>query len=124
MNVPIEDTNYIEIDYLAWLIQLAIWLSITFVTKMVLFEMQALLKDPLGVFSFYILIWLNPFPIAKLIFVMIFVPTIMNGIQFWIQDNVLKKKSYAADSEEIEEAEEEAHVRRHLEFDELYPNEE
>jgi len=91
---------------------------------MVLFEMQALLKDPLGVFSFYILIWLNPFPIAKLIFVMIFVPTIMNGIQFWIQDNVLKKKSYAADSEEIEEAEEEAHVRRHLEFDELYPNEE
>lgn len=82
-------------------------------------------KTPLGICSYVLLFWLNPVPIGKLIFVMIFIPTIMNGLQFWIQDNVLKKKSYSADSEEIEEEEDEhTYVKRHLEFDELYPNEE
>lgn len=84
MNIPMEDVNYIEIDYVTWLIQLAIWLSITFMSKMILFYVQAIFKYPLGIASYCLLFWLNNFPVTKLVFVMIIVPTIMNGIQFWI----------------------------------------
>ncbi|EAR87294.1 vaculolar membrane protein (macronuclear) [Tetrahymena thermophila SB210] len=127
MNIPMEDVNYIEIDYLTWLIQLAIWLTLTFISKMILFFVQALLKYPLGLASYFLLYWLNSMPVVKLVFVMIIIPTIMNGMQFWIQDNVLKKKSYAADTEDIEEDDqdnEDIIIKKNFYVSELYANEE
>ena len=60
----------------------------------------------LGELSFYMIIWLNPFPLYKLIFVMMIVPTFMNMLLFWIQDNFLKKRVFSEDEEEIEEIDE------------------
>lgn len=43
----------------------------------------------LGIISFYLLIWINPYPLLKLILVMMVVPTFMNMLLFWVQDNYL-----------------------------------
>ena len=38
--------------------------------------------------------WIQPFKVLELILVIIIVPVIMNGLAFWIQDNVLMKKDH------------------------------
>ena len=48
---------------------------------------------------------MNDFPLIKLFIIMFIVPIVMNSFLFWVQDNVLKKKSFSKDTEEIEEKE-------------------
>ena len=49
--------------------------------------------------------FMNDFPLIKLFIIMFIVPIVMNSFLFWVQDNVLKKKSFSKDTEEIEEKE-------------------
>ena len=37
--------------------------------------------------------WTQAYPILELFIVIVFVPVIMNGLAFWVQDNFLMKKS-------------------------------
>ena len=85
--------------------QLGIWLAIVLLVKFIVFTIQYLLFKQLGYLSYIVLYWMNSIPLLKLVFVMMIVPTFMNMLLFWIQDNFLKKKNYSGDDEEIEEME-------------------
>lgn len=36
--------------------------------------------------------WIENYPVLELLVVIVFVPVLMNGLAFWIQDNFLMKK--------------------------------
>lgn len=81
----------IRIEYLVWGTQLIIWNLIVVVSKIFLYVIQFKLSSVLQLAGDFLFDWLNGMPNLKLIIVMVFVPLILNGIQFWIQDNFLKK---------------------------------
>mmetsp|Transcript_22518 Transcript_22518/g.40573 ORF Transcript_22518/g.40573 Transcript_22518/m.40573 type:complete len:229 (-) Transcript_22518:1444-2130(-) len=79
-------------DFKAWGIQLAAWCFIVFVTKWTLVGFIYLFRSMLSAMGEY---FLSPFaysPELELVVVMVVIPTIMNIIQFWIQDNFLMSK--------------------------------
>lgn len=87
-----EDTDE-EIDLGAWSLQLMIWVSIVAFVKWLLL---------IAIIYFHLFFteigkrMLEPFaddPRLELVFVMIIVPTVMNILQFWVQDNFLKQKN-------------------------------
>ena len=72
--------------------QLLIWVSVVVIGKGALFGFEFGLRNPLKKFSFLIMGWIENYPIFELFVVIVFVPVIMNGLAFWIQDNFLMKK--------------------------------
>jgi hypothetical protein len=44
--------------------------------------------------------WITSYPTLELVIVMFLVPVIMNALAFWVQDNVLMKKSDKAKKNE------------------------
>lgn len=73
--------------------QLLIWVSVVIIGKGCLFGFEYGLKGPLKRFSFSVMGWIEAYPVLELLVVMILVPVIMNGLAFWIQDNILMKKA-------------------------------
>ena len=69
-----------------------IWVSVVVIAKMALFGFEYGLRNPLKRFSFLIMGWIENYPVLELIVVIVFVPVLMNGLAFWIQDNFLMKK--------------------------------
>ncbi|KRX07383.1 hypothetical protein PPERSA_06998 [Pseudocohnilembus persalinus] len=57
-----------------------------------MFGIQYCFDYELGQLSFFLLSFLNDYPLMKLIFVMSIVPTFLNMLLFWTQDNFLQKK--------------------------------
>lgn len=86
-----EDTDE-EIDMAAWALQLMLWVSIVAVAKWILLIIITYFDEFFMEIGKYLL---RPFvgkPRTELVFVMIAVPTFMNILQFWVQDNFLKLK--------------------------------
>eukprot|EP01016_Furgasonia_blochmanni_P024316 TRINITY_DN2620_c0_g1_i6.p1 TRINITY_DN2620_c0_g1~~TRINITY_DN2620_c0_g1_i6.p1 ORF type:complete len:214 (-),score=44.62 TRINITY_DN2620_c0_g1_i6:402-1043(-) len=94
-----EEGNYkprkkIVIDYVMWIIQLVLWNFIVFLSKIILYAIQFLSKRPLEIASDFVLGGLKTFPNLKLVIVMVIIPCVMNTVQFWVQDNFLKKNDF------------------------------
>jgi len=88
---------YVEINYLAWTLQLIIWCLIVSTVKTGLFFIQLQMTGPLGNFGVRVMQIVNLEGLYKLIFVLVLVPTVLNSIQFWITDNFLRKKEFTAE---------------------------
>eukprot|EP00340_Litonotus_pictus_P004998 CAMPEP_0170517020 /NCGR_PEP_ID=MMETSP0209-20121228/3119_1 /TAXON_ID=665100 ORGANISM="Litonotus pictus, Strain P1" /NCGR_SAMPLE_ID=MMETSP0209 /ASSEMBLY_ACC=CAM_ASM_000301 /LENGTH=295 /DNA_ID=CAMNT_0010802153 /DNA_START=407 /DNA_END=1294 /DNA_ORIENTATION=- len=82
--------NRLKISMYAY--QLLSWLGIVVVSKIILALIQLSINGFLEDFGTTILWPFKNVPKLKLIIVMIFIPVIMNSIQFWVQDNFLKLK--------------------------------
>jgi hypothetical protein len=54
--------------------------------------LEMLLDSPLHFISSLALGWVQDYPAAELILVMIVIPLFMNALAFWVQDNFLQKK--------------------------------
>ena len=81
-----------SINYKAWLVQLAIWISIVIVVKGILFGFEFGLEEPLKNMTFIVIGWIEKYPLLELFVAIVIIPVIMNGLAFWIQDNFLMKK--------------------------------
>jgi hypothetical protein len=87
-----EDTEE-EIDLAAWSMQLMIWVSIVAFTKWLLLVAIIYFNSYFALAGKQLLQPFSDNPKFELVFVMIIVPTVMNILQFWVQDNFLKQKS-------------------------------
>ena len=69
--------------------QLCVWLIVTIVAKLIMLAVLKITEKFLENFGTFIL---KPFSNGKvrLVMVMVFFPVILNGIYFWIGDNILK----------------------------------
>lgn len=92
LNTGVYTTSESEVDYKVLIIQMAVWGMIVSLVKILLFFFQLIFSIPLEFFSEITLGWLNAFPTVKLILIMMVIPLLFNGLQFWIQDNILKSK--------------------------------
>ena len=72
--------------------QLLIWISIVVVGNSVIFALEIGLEQQLKTLSFFLLGWIEAYPVLELMLVIVIVPVIMNGFAFWVQDNFLKKR--------------------------------
>ena len=86
-----DGKQYTKLKISMYLWQLLSWLIIVSISKVILAFVQLSQSKNLEKLGSSIL---SPFknPKLKLLIVMIFVPLIMNSIQFWVQDNFLKLK--------------------------------
>jgi hypothetical protein len=71
--------------------QLATWVVIIFLAKILIACVIVLLEKPLAEFAIWLFTPLQPYPRVELSLVMIACPCLMNMLQFWIQDSFLKK---------------------------------
>eukprot|EP01017_Pseudomicrothorax_dubius_P016218 TRINITY_DN1841_c0_g2_i1.p1 TRINITY_DN1841_c0_g2~~TRINITY_DN1841_c0_g2_i1.p1 ORF type:complete len:266 (-),score=41.15 TRINITY_DN1841_c0_g2_i1:170-967(-) len=83
----------VEIDYGIWFAQLLIWIMIVILSKIFLYLIQYYLSGFFINITLFLFQGLRNLPFVKLLLVMILIPTIMNALQFWLQDNFLKKKT-------------------------------
>ena len=81
-----------EIDYRIWIIQVAVWGMIVAIVKVLIFIILHICSAPLELIVGVLLGWLNIYPNLKLLLIMMIIPLILNAIQFWVQDNILKAK--------------------------------
>lgn len=72
-------------------LQLA-WDLVILVAKAFSFTVIWFLVKPMGQFSDWLMTPLQPHPKTELVVVLILCPCVMNTIQFWIFDNILKRK--------------------------------
>ncbi|EQC25459.1 hypothetical protein SDRG_16678 [Saprolegnia diclina VS20] len=91
LQVPGEYGDPIQVQ--VWLVQLASWLGIILLTKVIIGRVILLFHPELEVFGDVLFEPLRDFPRTELILVMIACPCLMNGLQFWVQDSFLKKKA-------------------------------
>ncbi|OQS05564.1 hypothetical protein THRCLA_02328, partial [Thraustotheca clavata] len=91
LQVPGDYGNPIQIKI--WLLQLTTWIVIIFTTKLVIGTVIFCFERQLGDIAKWIFTPLASHPHIELIIVMVACPCLMNGLQFWIQDNFLKKPS-------------------------------
>ncbi|CAD8047323.1 unnamed protein product [Paramecium sonneborni] len=84
----------IKIDLKAWFIQLILWILVVLISKFFLFLLQLAIGFILENISQFILSPFSDLNTLKLIIVMCIIPVFMNGLQFWVQDNFLKKTEF------------------------------
>lgn len=89
---PTKQTEVDDIDFKIWLAQITVWGLIVIIVKITLFFFQLLVAPILEVISSILIGWLRIYPRVKLILIMVLWPFILNSVQFWIQDNILKAK--------------------------------
>lgn len=70
--------------------QLTSWLIIVIIAKLVLALFQLILADALEAFGNFVLYPVRNHGRIKLVIVMVIIPVLLNSMQFWIQDNILK----------------------------------
>lgn len=70
--------------------QLTFWLIIVIIAKILLAAFQLLFADVLEAFGNFVLYPVRNHGRVKLVIIMIIVPLLLNSMQFWIQDNILK----------------------------------
>ena len=87
---PNEQTKFSDVDYKVWALQTAVWGLIVVIVKIILMGFQMVCAPVLEEFSNILFGWLNMYPDLKLVLVMICIPVVLNFIQFWVQDNILK----------------------------------
>ena len=89
---PTQQESRHKIDYKIWFIQLVVWSVVVVIVKIIMFFSIQLFSTYFEQIADFLLGWLKKFPDLKLILIMIIVPIILNSIQFWLQDNILKGK--------------------------------
>lgn len=87
-----------KLDFLAWGLQLMVWCMIVACVKVSLAGVIYLSSTILGLVGSVLLGWLEANPQAELVFVMVFVPLVMNCMQFWVQDTFLKDRAQQSKS--------------------------
>eukprot|EP00742_Colponemidia_sp_Colp-10_P003060 GILJ01003263.1.p1 GENE.GILJ01003263.1~~GILJ01003263.1.p1 ORF type:complete len:315 (-),score=34.18 GILJ01003263.1:262-1107(-) len=83
-------------SYVKWGKQLLMWLLVVVLTKGVLVGLAIPLAVYLEYFAELSLMPFKHIPKFKLVFVMIIIPVVMNCIQFWVTDSILKKKTISS----------------------------
>ena len=89
---PTKQTEIDQIQYGTYLVQLIVWGSIVVSAKMILFLVQVKFPFIFEYTSKILIGWLDLYPKVKLVWIMVIFPLILNSIQFWVQDNILKAK--------------------------------
>lgn len=79
-----------SLDYAGWALQVGIWTAILASVKWTLFLGIYLNADYLSTAGEALIGWMDEYPRVELAVVMIFVPVVMNCVQFWVQDTFLK----------------------------------
>ena len=114
--LSIHDSRYIymykyedldkHINYRVWCIQVFMWLLIVCIAKTLQFAIEIEFSNVLIDIAIACISWLNPHPDMKVFAVVIFIPTIMNVVQFWIQDNFLQGTAFIEEQKRKKKAEE------------------
>lgn len=89
---PTKQTEFADINFGIWGVQILVWGIIVIIVKVILFYFQLWFAIILETATFIWIGWLNLYPNIKLLAIMVIVPFILNSFQFWIQDNILKSK--------------------------------
>jgi len=76
----------------SWLYQIFLWILAVYIGKVIVLCFFVLWQDQLASFTNMLFYPLDSQPQLKLVVVMIIIPTLLNSLQFWIQDNFLKNK--------------------------------
>jgi hypothetical protein len=107
----LQSGNYGQEDPVAtWGLQVGVWIVIIILVKvLVLFAFIIPLRTPLYIASDVLLHPLDSLPHLELLFVMIFVPMVLNILQFWVQDSFLMHRPegfqpLASEDEEVDGA--------------------
>ena len=85
------------LSFAAWGKQLAAWLAIVLLVKVVLGSAEYLLRSPLAALGDAIFSPVSSSPNTELLIVMVLCPGLMNLVQYWVQDNFLKSAEREAD---------------------------
>jgi hypothetical protein len=80
-----------HIDYSIWAVQTTLWCIISALMKFVVYIIMMSFATFFENVGFYLLQSIAVYPKLELIVVMVIVPLIMNVIQFWLVDNILKE---------------------------------
>ncbi len=80
-----------HIDYSIWAVQTVLWCIISALMKFVVYIIMMTFPTFFENLGFYLLQSIAVYPKLELIVVMVIVPLIMNVIQFWLVDNILKE---------------------------------
>jgi len=89
LNVP----NVGVVYWAVYLFQLAHWLLIVIIMKLFMLLFMLLFRRHLASAASTVLSNLQSHPKVKLVFVMLFTPTVMNAVQYWLQDEILVRIS-------------------------------
>lgn len=89
---PTQQESKHKIDYKIWFLQVIVWSGVVVIVKILLFFSIQVFAPIFEKVADVLLGWLKQYPDLKLVLIMIIVPIILNSIQFWIQDNILKGK--------------------------------
>lgn len=73
-----------------WGYQASLWLIIVLVMKVTMIGVMIMVRVPLDLAGEAILSPLKPFPKVELVFVMVIMPAIVNGIMLWVTDSYIK----------------------------------
>jgi len=73
-----------------FLIQLSVFMVITLVVKVFLFLIEMYLRNYLDYIGYHLFQSADNYPKAKLIIVMVAAPLVLNAVQFWLVDYILK----------------------------------
>ncbi|KAF4039396.1 STIMATE family [Phytophthora infestans] len=74
-----------------WILQVLSWILVIFTCKFLIALLIVAFQKPLGAFAVLLFKPLADHPDVELAIVMIACPCLMNALQFWVQDNFLKK---------------------------------
>ncbi|ETV95750.1 hypothetical protein, variant 1 [Aphanomyces invadans] len=96
LQVPGDYGHPIQVR--VWALQLVTWLAIICSTKILIGSVIFGLETPLGDVAEWVFSPLASYPKVELVIVMVACPVLMNGLQFWVQDNFLKKQVPAMDA--------------------------
>ncbi len=80
-----------NIDYTIWVIQTALWCIISSLMKFVVYLIMVAFPNGLEKLGWALLEDISLYPRLELLVVMVLVPFIMNVLQFWLVDNILKE---------------------------------
>merc|ERR1719464_2518867 len=90
-QAPVEDgvrEIWDRLDRETYAKQLAAWLLVVSGMKVAMVALMLVLAASIYEYSSLLLSPLESDPTAKLVVVMIVTPCVMNGVQFWLQDNI------------------------------------
>eukprot|EP00164_Ancoracysta_twista_P000579 GFYU01000766.1.p1 GENE.GFYU01000766.1~~GFYU01000766.1.p1 ORF type:complete len:247 (-),score=53.06 GFYU01000766.1:351-1091(-) len=77
-------------SFFRWMAQTLLWVTVIIIMKTFTSGCFMIpLRGPLNDMGVWLLSPVDPYPDAELLLVMVFFPLILNGIQFWLQDNFL-----------------------------------
>ena len=90
-KLPITSVG--DVYFAVYLFQLAHWLLIVIIMKFFMLLFMLSFKKPLVKAASTVLSSLQSRPNVKLVFVMVFTPTVMNAVQYWLQDEIIVRIS-------------------------------